>query len=135
MVHFNYQLDFQLPNENNFRKWIQKCIEKYHFKTGQIHYIFCNDAQLLNYNQKFLNHDTFTDIMTFDYTKNKKISGDIFISLERVRENAQKFEVDFEEELKRVMIHGILHCIGFKDTTQKEKAQMRLQENTCIKWF
>ena len=132
MIEFNYELDFELSNEFVFSQWIEKCIEEYGFKLGELNYIFCDDAYLLKLNVEFLDHDTLTDIISFDYTMGKLVGGDIFMSVERVTENAKELGVSFDEELKRVMIHGVLHYMGYKDKTAEEKEEMRSQENKCI---
>ena len=102
---------------------------------GQIDYVFCTDDYLLKINKEYLNHDTFTDIITFDYTDGHMLSGDIFISTDRVKENAGIFNVDFLNELRRVMSHGILHLVGFGDKTYEEKENMRAKEEEKIKMF
>ncbi len=132
MIEFNYELDFELSNELVFSQWIEKCIEEYGFRLGELNYIFCDDAYLLKLNVEFLDHDTLTDIISFDYTMGKLVGGDIFISVERVIENAKELGIPFDEELKRVMIHGVLHYMGYKDKTVEEKEEMRSQENKCI---
>jgi rRNA maturation RNase YbeY len=135
MIAFNYELDFELLNEADYSDWIEKVIASHNFKLGELNYIFCDDAYLLKLNVEFLEHDTLTDIISFDYTMGKLVSGDVFISLERVKENALELSLPFEEELKRVMIHGVLHYIGYKDKTQEDKEEMRLQEDTAIILF
>ncbi len=97
--------------------------------TGDINYIFCSDARLLSINKQFLKHDYFTDVITFDYCKNSTISGDVFISTDRVRENAEKFNVDFAVELNRIMIHGLLHLLGYKDKSPSKKKIMTHMED------
>jgi len=98
-------------------------------------YIFCSDKYLLSINQKYLNHNTFTDIVTFDLAESAEIDGEIYISVGRVKENAVKYEVDFEEELRRVIIHGLLHLIGYKDKTASQKVQMRKKEQACLSLY
>ena len=132
MILFNYEIDFKLGSEEVIQNWISTCIETYGFKEGELNYIFCDDAYLLKLNVEFLEHDTLTDILSFDYTMGKLISGDIFISVERVRENAEIFSQTFDNELNRVMIHGILHYIGFKDKNVKDKEIMRVEEDKCL---
>lgn len=132
MIEFNSETAFKLDNELVTSNWISKCIEEYGFNEGEINYIFCDDEYLLKLNEEFLDHDTFTDIISFDYTLGKLISGDIFVSVERVQENAIKFNQSFENELNRVLIHGILHYIGFKDKTEEEKSVMRSEEEKCL---
>ena len=129
MISFNYETDLQLDHEDHWSQWISDALTNEGFSEGEINYIFCDDAYLLDLNIEFLDHDTLTDIISFDYTLGKLINGDIYISVERVRENAKDFEVSFENELSRVMIHGILHYCGFKDKTEAEAAEMRRKEN------
>ena len=132
MIFFNYETDFQLTDEARIQKWISACIESYGFDEGEINYIFCDDEYLLKLNVEFLKHDTLTDIISFDYTLGKLISGDIYISVERVLENAVKFSQTFENELNRVIIHGVLHYLGFKDKTTADTDVMRQEEETCL---
>jgi len=132
MISFNYETPFKLANESQISHWITDTIHNEGFKEGEINYIFCDDAYLLDLNIKFLDHDTLTDIISFDYTLGKLINGDVYISVERVRENAKDFEVTFENELCRVMIHGILHYCGYKDKTETDIATMREKENYYI---
>ena len=132
MIEFNYETNFQLNREGNIKKWILSCVEKEGFKIGEINYIFCDDTYLHQLNVEFLNHDTLTDIISFDNTVGKIIGGDIFISIERVKENAETFAVLFDDELHRVLIHGVLHYMGFKDKSAKDIAVMRDKENECL---
>ncbi|MEI6677841.1 MAG: rRNA maturation RNase YbeY [Mariniphaga sp.] len=113
-------------------KWLKVVIEKYDFRPGDLTYIFCSDAYLRNINNKFLSHDYYTDIVTFDYCSNRRISGDMFISIERVKENSIFFNVTYEDELLRVIIHGLLHLLGYKDGNDEEKKIMRHIEGECI---
>ena len=133
MIQFNYLTDFNLDNEQKIQDWISSCIDNYGFTAGELNYIFCNDDYLLKLNEEFLKHDTLTDIISFDYTLDKLISGDIFISIERVTENAQKFNQTFDNELNRVLIHGILHYLGFKDKLKEDKLKMSAEEDKCLK--
>ena len=132
MIVFNYETDYKLSNEEVSRAWIRSCIKDYGFKEGEINYVFCDDTYLLKLNQEFLNHDTLTDIISFDYTMGKLLSGDIFISVERVIENAKKYSQSTDNEIHRVIIHGLLHFMGFKDKTKEEKSGMRSEENNCL---
>jgi probable rRNA maturation factor len=113
----------------NLSTWLNHITMEEEKKTGDITYVFCDDNFLLKKNQKFLNHETLTDIITFDYSDNKIISGDILISIDRVKDNAKIFKVSFFNELKRVMAHGLLHLIGYNDKTEKEITLMRDKEN------
>ena len=132
MITFNSETSFTLKNQNKLVKWIGDVVSSEGFQVGEINYIFCDDSYLNKINQEFLNHDTFTDVISFDYTLGKEVGGDIFISIERVLENAEKFNEVFETELHRVMIHGILHFMGYKDKTKKEKTLMRTKEDENI---
>lgn len=129
MISFNYETNFELPYEKEFSSWISKVITTENRKEGEINYIFCDDAYLLDINLKYLNHDTLTDIISFDYSVGKELHGDIYISVQRVKENAKDFEVDFEDEIRRVMVHGILHYCGYKDKSDQEQKLMRSKED------
>lgn len=133
-VYFQSENKFELnDDEKNARaQWVISAIEASGNNCGELTYIFCSDDFLLDINQRYLQHDTFTDIITFDYSQDDLISGDIFISTERVRENAAAFEVDFEHELARVMIHGVLHLLGFDDHSEEDKKKMRAEEDRLI---
>lgn len=132
MITFNSETTFNLQNEAKTTTWIERVVVSEGFAIGEINYIFCDDAYLNHINKEFLKHDSFTDIISFDYSLGKQISGDIYISIERVLDNAEKYNVTFENELRRVMIHGVLHYMGYKDKTTEEKKVMRLKENTTI---
>ncbi|GGK38213.1 MULTISPECIES: rRNA maturation RNase YbeY [Flavobacteriaceae] len=132
MIQFNYETAFKLENEAAVQSWIIACIKSYGFIEGEISYILCDDEYLHKLNVEFLKHDTFTDVISFDYTLGKLISADIFISVERVQENAQNFNQNIDNELNRVLIHGILHCLGFKDKSEEEKQKMRFEEDKCL---
>lgn len=132
MIDFNYELDFKLDNESHTSAWISKCIDSFDKEEGELQYIFCDDKYLHKLNVEFLEHDTLTDIISFDYVMGDLISGDIFISVERVKENATDLGIDFKDELDRVIIHGVLHYIGFKDKTEEDKIVMRSKEDYCL---
>ena len=135
MISFNYETDFKLVKSKAFSHWLSKVIESEDKKEGEINYVFCDDTYLLEINRKYLNHDTLTDIISFDYSVGKELHGDVYISVERVRENALDFNVLFEEELKRVMVHGILHYCGYKDKLKDQKTLMRSKEDEKMKLF
>lgn len=135
MISFNYENDFKLLHEDQITSWISKVILSENKKEGDINYIFCDDEYLLNLNEQYLNHDTLTDIISFDYSVGNELHGDIFISIERVRENAADFNVAFEEELKRVLVHGILHYCGYKDKSESDEVIMRNKEDEKIRLF
>ena len=132
MITFNSETSFTPKNQKKLAEWISNVISSEDFEVGEINYIFCDDIYLHKINQEFLKHDTYTDIISFDYTLGKEVGGDIFISIERVLENAEKFDEVFENELHRVMIHGVLHFMGYKDKTKKEKTLMRTREDEKI---
>ena len=128
MIHFENKTKTIIKYQN-LSTWLNHITKEEEKKTGDITYVFCDDNFLLKKNQKFLNHETLTDIITFDYSDNKIISGDILISIDRVKDNAKIFKVSFFNELKRVMAHGLLHLIGYNDKTEKEITLMRDKEN------
>ncbi|MCB0446768.1 MAG: rRNA maturation RNase YbeY [Gelidibacter sp.] len=132
MISFNYETNFELENEERLATWLTSVIIEEDFSEGEINYIFCDDDYLYKLNVEFLKHDTLTDIISFDYTLGKLINGDIYISVERVLDNAKDFEVDFKSELHRVMVHGILHYCGYKDKNKDDKTMMRAKENYYI---
>lgn len=136
MITFsNEGIKFNLKNKTLLKKWIASTIEKKKRKTGEISFVLCSDEYLLTINKQYLNHDTYTDIITFDYSKDSlqlPVSGDIFISVDRVEENAKKFSKTFEDELHRVMIHGTLHLLGYKDKTKTHKEEMTKAEDACL---
>ena len=129
MISFNYETDFKLDNESVISNWISSVISSEGFKKDEINYIFCDDDYLHKLNVEFLKHDTYTDIISFDYSIGKIIQGDIYISIERVQDNAKDFNVPFWKELYRVIIHGILHYCGYKDKSVEDKKLMRNMEN------
>lgn len=132
MIEFHNETDFNLDDENRVLNWIQNIAKDKGFEIDEINYIFCNDEYLHKLNVQFLNHDTLTDIISFDNSLGKTLSGDIFISVDRVTENAKEYGVDFDNELHRVIIHGLLHFMGFKDKTDEESKQMRIEENNAL---
>ncbi|MCD6660989.1 MAG: rRNA maturation RNase YbeY [Lentimicrobium sp.] len=126
---YSEDVPFRLSDIRIKRQWLEKVIESEGKIAGEISYIFCSDDYLYKMNVQYLNHDTLTDVITFDYTEANKISGDIFISIPRVEENASEFGKTFADELNRVMVHGILHLCGYKDKTTKDEKIMRLKED------
>lgn len=135
MISFNYEVDFQLASEEQAAKWLSGVVKLEGFREGEISYVFCNDEYLHKLNVEFLKHDTLTDIISFDYSVGKELHGDVFISIERVKENAENFNEEFEDELKRVMVHGVLHYCGYKDKSKKEASIMREKENYHLNLF
>jgi probable rRNA maturation factor len=135
MISFNYETDFELDNETQYEEWISRIIESEGFDEGEINYIFCDDEYLHKINVEYLDHDTLTDIISFDYTVGNLIQGDIFVSIERVRENANDFKVSFDDELRRVLSHGVLHYCGYKDKSKTDEALMRSKEEEKMQMF
>lgn len=135
MITFNYENDFTLLQEQTYDEWVGDIIKSESKSLGEINYIFCDDDYLLDINIKHLNHDYYTDIITFNYCEGDLISGDLFISTDRVKDNAQTYQVSFEEELLRVMSHGVLHLIGYNDKAEAEELIMRKKEDEKIKMF
>ncbi|MGL2962613.1 rRNA maturation RNase YbeY [Flavobacterium sp. RSB2_4_14] len=135
MISFNYEFDFQLEDESLYSEWLSRVILSEKKNEGEINYIFCDDDYLVEINQQYLKHDTLTDIISFDYSIGNELHGDIFVSVERVRENAIDFNVSFEEELKRVLVHGVLHYCGYKDKSEKDEMLMRQKEEEKMVMF
>lgn len=135
MISFNYETGFEIENQAAYERWISQVIDSEGKKEGDINYVFCDDEYLLEINQKYLEHDTLTDIISFDYSVGNELHGDIFISVERVRENASDFEVPFDVELRRVMAHGILHYCGYKDKSEADEVVMRIKEEEKMEMF
>jgi probable rRNA maturation factor len=134
-IIFNIEdVDFQLVKEETISNWIESMVEKEGKKLGALSYIFCSDDYLHKLNVEYLNHDTLTDVITFPYNANP-VEGDIFISIDRVRDNAQDLKIPFETELHRVMIHGVLHLCGYMDETDEEEAIIRQKEDTCLSFL
>ncbi len=129
MINFNYETDFKLTSQKDISIWIETTISEEGYKLEEINYVFCDDEYLHKLNVEFLNHDTLTDIISFDYSIGKIIQGDIYISVERVEDNAKDFGALFEDELHRVIIHGVLHYCGYKDKTEDDAKVMREKEN------
>lgn len=138
VISFFYEdTSYKINNKKKVVSWIEKVCDNYQWNVSIVNYIFCSDSYLLNINNEYLSHDFYTDIITFDLRENKTIKNkfleaDIFISVDRVEENAIQYKVTFEEELLRVMIHGILHLTGHKDKTKLQKNKMRLEEQSCL---
>jgi probable rRNA maturation factor len=126
------KIKFVPKKQNKLRSWIKDVVRLEGRLLSSLVYVFCRDSYLLTLNSNYLNHDTLTDIVTFDYSEGGDIDGEIYISLERVRENAEQLEIEFEDELHRVMIHGVLHLLGFKDKNPSQKSAMRKKEEACL---
>jgi len=134
-INFYSENDFILEDSNRYSKWVEQVIESENMKLEEINYIFCDDEYLLKLNVEFLSHDTYTDIITFNNNVGTILQGDIFISTQRVRDNAEAFDEIFEEELRRVLSHGILHLCGYNDKTEEETLTMRDKEEEKMKLF
>lgn len=134
-ISFVYETQFELNSPELIKNWISNCLEHNDKFAKQISIAFMDDQALLRINKKFLSHDYLTDVITFDYSVGKEISSDIAISVDRVRDNAFSQGNDFDEELRRVIIHGILHCCGYNDKTTQEKTLMTQKENECLEMF
>jgi probable rRNA maturation factor len=132
-VEFLYQISsFKLSTPRKISNWIKAICSKEHREAGAITYVFCSDEYLRSLNQDFLRHNTYTDILSFDLSEGQQVAGEIYISIDRIRENAVNFNESFENELRRVMAHGILHFLGYKDKSPTQKAQMRRKEEACL---
>tara|TARA_A100000164_G_C21919777_1_gene780053 strand:+ start:1144 stop:1566 length:423 start_codon:yes stop_codon:yes gene_type:complete len=134
-INFVYNTDFELPNKDLVSDWVLRVADSHGCKVGEIVYAFFNDEDLKKLNVRFLKHDYYTDVISFDETTYQVVSGNIAISVDRVKENAIQNGVDFEGELRRVMIHGVLHFIGFNDKTSVEKKEIRKQEALALSMF
>ena len=136
MISYYFEdIDFKLKDKIRIRKWLRLVAESEIFVLGDISIIFCSDNYILNINRKYLQHDYFTDIITFDYTEGNRISGDLFISIDSVRENSIEYGTEFIDELHRVIVHGVLHLIGYDDHTEEEIEMMRKKENYYLSLF
>lgn len=135
MINFYYESKFNLVNEEEYTNWIIRIINSENKKLGDLSYVFCSDDYLYQLNEKFLGHSTFTDIISFDYSKEENLSGEIYISIDRVKENAAEYNVAFNSELLRVMAHGVLHLSGYNDKNEQDKELMRVKENEKIEMF
>ena len=131
MINFRF-IDTKIIALKNSNEWLKEVIAAENKKLGEIVFIFCNDTYLLEKNIQFLKHDTLTDVITFDYCEEDKISGDIFISIDRIEENSGIFEITFLSELDRVMVHGLLHLLGYKDKTKKDALIMNAKEEIYL---
>jgi rRNA maturation RNase YbeY len=135
MINFYYESKFKLENEEEYTNWIIRVIESEDKKLGELSYVFCSDDFLYELNKKYLEHSTFTDIISFDYSEAGNLAGEIYISIERVKENALEYKEEFITELLRVMAHGVLHLAGYMDKKEQDKELMRVKENEKIQMF
>ncbi len=132
LFHTDNSIKFNFTNKRQYKSWISDIILSYNKSIGDINYIFCSDEKILEINKEFLQHDYYTDIISFDYCEGNLISGDIYISIDTVKSNSIKYNTLFTEELNRVLIHGVLHFIGFKDKSKNDASKMREAENTAL---
>ncbi|MCG8475301.1 MAG: rRNA maturation RNase YbeY [Cytophagales bacterium] len=133
---FTEDLEFEIGEKEKTEGWLLKVIENHGHQTNELNYIFCSDEYLHKINVEYLDHDTYTDIITFDNSEcDEEIEGDIFVSVERVKENAENFGKTFENELRRVLAHGILHLLGYPDKSEEEARTMRLKEDEALKLY
>ena len=128
-------VDTKTPPKRLLKAWIKEFVSNHGKKVGELAFVFCSDEKILEVNQNFLQHDYYTDIITFDYCEGEIVSGDIFISVERVAENATSHNIEYNTELIRVLAHGVLHLIGFQDKSPKKKKEMTENEDLCISLF
>jgi probable rRNA maturation factor len=135
MINFNYESDFTLENDEAIATWLSAVIVSENKTEGEINYIFCNDEYLHKINVEYLDHDTLTDVISFDYTMGNEISGDVFVSVERVLDNSKDYNTSFDEELKRVLVHGVLHYCGYKDKSEADELLMRSKEEEKLTMF
>jgi rRNA maturation RNase YbeY len=135
IVYEAADISFPKIKRRETTRWIKRVIEHFNKKPGDITYIFCSDEEILRINKLYLNHDYYTDIITFDYSEKGRVSGDLFISLETVKTNSEKFKTEYKEELNRVMIHGILHLCGYEDKTPAKQKIMRAMEDEALRLF
>ncbi|MBW4358890.1 rRNA maturation RNase YbeY [Flavobacterium taihuense] len=135
MINFNYESEFTLENEEAIASWLSAVIVSENKTEGEINYIFCDDEYLHKINVEYLNHDTLTDIISFDYTMGNEIGGDVFVSVERVLDNSKDYNTSFDEELKRVLVHGVLHYCGYKDKSEADEVLMRSKEDEKLAMF
>ena len=135
MIDFVYNTDFRLANKEIFSRWLISVANDEGYLIDTLVFLFVDDKEILEMNKKFLKHDYYTDVITFGDLEDKKISGDIAISIERVLDNSKTYGVEFEDELKRVMVHGLLHIMGYKDKASNDKSVMSQKENKAMKMF
>ena len=133
MITFSFQIKYNLIDRKIIKNWLNSVANQEGKEVGELNYLFVDDHEILKYNKKYLKHDYYTDIITFDASENQKICGDIIISIERVEENAKKFNVKTNDELNRVMVHGLLHLIGYDDKKQKDAKEIIEKENNYLK--
>jgi rRNA maturation RNase YbeY len=135
MIEICYESEFRIPEEGKYTEWFINVIESEGSIAGDLCFIVSTDTKVLEINEKYLGHTDFTDVITFDYSSGKTISGDIYMSMDRILDNATKYKANTDEELRRVMVHGLLHLMGYTDKTEKEKSAMRIKEDEKLQMF
>ncbi len=135
MIDFVDETDFRVVDQKKYTDWLNNLIVSEEKIPGNLCFVLSTDDKVLEINKRYLGHNDFTDVITFDYTKGREIHGDIIISMDRIRENAKKYQVQPEEELRRVMAHGVLHLMGYRDKTATEKTEMTRKEDEKLKLF
>ena len=135
MIQFEVEIKYSLKEKRRIKEWLNLVAFEEGNKIQNLNFLIVGDKRMIHFNKTYLNHDYSTDIITFDNAENKKISGDIVISIERVKENSKKYKVKLEDELRRVMAHGLLHLLGYDDKNEKEKKRMRKKENYYLKMY
>lgn len=135
MIQFEVEIKYSLKEKRRIKEWLNLVAFEEGSKIQNLNFLIVGDKRMIHFNKTYLNHDYSTDIITFDNSENKKISGDIVISIERVKENSKKYKVKLEDELRRVMVHGLLHLLGYDDKNEKEKKRIRKKENYYLKMY
>ena len=135
MIQFEEETKYSLKEKRKIKEWLNLVAFEEGSKIQNLNFLIVDDNRMIHFNKTYLNHDYSTDIITFDNSENKKISGDIVISVERVKENSKKYEVKLEDELRRVMVHGLLHLLGYDDKNEKEKKRIRKKENYYLEMY
>lgn len=135
MIEFYFETEFDLQEKDRYAKWVSKIGISERREMGDFAFVFCDDMYLLDINRRFLDHDTFTDVITFDYSNDEVVSGEVFISIDRLRENSYKYNTEFLDELRRVMAHGVLHLLGYDDKSDEDSKRMRAKEEEKMKLF
>jgi rRNA maturation RNase YbeY len=135
MIEFYFETEFELQDKERYAEWVSQIVTSESREIGDLSFVFCDDTYLLEINQKFLEHNTLTDVITFNYSDDDILFGDVFISTERLKENSYKFDSKFKDELRRVMAHGVLHLLGFDDKSEVDSREMRAKEEEKMKLF
>ena len=135
MIRFSLEIKYQLSHRRKIKSWLTSIAKEENKEIGELNFLFVDDELILKYNKKYLKHDYYTDVITFDSSENNIINGDIIVSIERVIENAQKFKTEIDQELRRVMAHGLLHLLGYNDKTKNDIKTIRFKENYYLKKY